>query len=49
MRHCVEMIPVRYRGRRCWLCTVCGYLTALDYVTGCLVVLWPGRGRRAAG
>lgn len=49
MRHCVEMIPVRYRGRRAYLCTACGYLAALDYRTGRLVVLWPGRRRRAAG
>lgn len=47
MRHCVEMIPVRYRGRRCWLCTVCGYLAALDYTTGLIRVLLPGRRRKA--
>ncbi len=33
--------------RRVWLCTRCGRADYLDYRTGYLLVLWPGKWRVA--
>jgi hypothetical protein len=49
MRCCrSEMIAVRYYARlrkwiRAWFCTDCGRLVRLDYRTGRLIQIWPGR------
>ncbi len=46
-----ETIKARWRGRRASFCTECGRLTYLDYRTGRLLVIWPGRrcGKKVAG
>ncbi len=41
---------IPWQRRRGWLCTICGRLWRLDYLTGRRIEIWPARryGRRKA-
>ncbi len=43
-------VRVRWKKYWAWLCTSCGRLWRLDYVTGRRIEIWPARryGRKAA-